>query len=196
MDHRNLSLLLPGRTVRYLGVWYEEGCNWTVQKEILTNKFKDLNERISHSSPTREEAIYCINATINSALKYPLRVAHIDFTTTKTWDTANRKVVSKAGALPALSPLVYHLPKEHGGLALESLETAVLKGQVEAYIESLDKEGLNGQITRAGRRRYLLSIERDVPEIKTIHARVAHILKSNNWEITEFESSRTRVMQE
>lgn len=192
---RNRSAMSPGRAMRYLGVWYEQGFKWERQKQILTDKFTDLNDRISRSSPTREEATYCINATINAALKYPLRVAHIDQSTLRSWDTANRKVVSKAGALPALAPLVYHTPKERGGLGLESLELAVDRGQIEAYIEALNQKGLNGEITRAGRRRFRLSAERAAPEKASTHAVVEKALEKHGLAIVESEDTVVRVMQ-
>ena len=60
-----------------IGVWFEEGHRWSKQRELLTKKFNDLNERMGRSSPTREQATYCINATINTALKFPLQIANI-----------------------------------------------------------------------------------------------------------------------
>ena len=186
----------PGRAVRYLGVWYEEGFKWKEQRRLLAKKFSDLNESISMSTPTREEAVYCINATINAALKYPLRVANISNTALREWDTANRKVASRAGALPALAPMVYHLPKDMGGMGLESLEQAVEKGQLEAYIEALNSVGLNGEITRAGRRRYQSTSTTPNPERKSIHAINESVLLKHGWCIMESEEKKVRIMQE
>jgi ribonuclease HI len=194
VENTNKAAILPGRAMRYLGMWYEAGFKWKAQRKILSTKFSDLNDRIMHSAPTREEAVYCINATINSALKYPLRVAWVNKTTLKAWDTANRKVVSKAGSLPAMSPLVYHLPKDQGGLGLESLEWASDRGQVEAYMEALNHQDLNGSITRAGRRRFCANQERGLPEKGTIHEVVHAILGKHGWSITGHMHATTRLM--
>jgi len=195
VEERNRAAVEPGRSMRYLGVWYEEGFKWAHQKRVLASKFADLNTKILQSSPSREEAIYCINATINAALKYPLRVAKIDKTTLRNWDTANRKVVSKAGKLMAMHPMVYHLARSEGGLGLESLESAVGIGQVEAYMEALNTEDLNGAITRAGRRRFLTSLGGANPENGTIHAVVEEALRENGWTVTEETDNTTRLMQ-
>ena len=192
---RNQGAILPGRAVRYLGVWYDEGFGWNEQRRVLDKKFADLHTRISQSAPTREEAVYCINATINSALKYPLRVAHIDTTRLRAWDTANRKTVSKAGYLPALAPLAYHTARDKGGAGLESMELAVDRGQVEAYIEALNRPDLNGQITRAGRRRYLLGIERDTKETSSVHAVVERATQKYGWDIVRHTERTERLMQ-
>ena len=122
-------------------------------------------------------------------------MAAIDASTLRAWDTANRKVVSRAGGLPALAPLVYQLPRDNGGLGLESLEDATEVCQVEAYVEALNSESMNGQITRAGRRRFLESIERDCREKGSTHAVIAGILGRRGWDITQSEEERTRLMR-
>ncbi len=191
----NNLAIKKGRAVRYLGVWYEEGFKWKTQRKILRDKFKLLNDNISHSAPTREEAVYCINATMNAAMKYPLRVASMDATSLKAWDTANRKTTAKAGGLPSMSPLAFHLPKELGGMGLESLELAVDRNQIEAYVEAINGGGLTGEIMRAGRRRYQQSVDSSRPEQGTTHAVIEATLEKHGWEIIDSETTKIRLMQ-
>jgi hypothetical protein len=68
-------------------------------------------------------------------------------------------------------------------------------GQIEAYVEALNQGGLNGEITRAGRKRYLLSVERAAPEKGSVHAVVQDTLVRHGWTLTESEVSTTRLMQ-
>ena len=90
------DLRVPERTaMRYLGVWFEGDGQWGIQRGILARKFATLVDKITRSSPTREQAIYCINATINTALKFPLQVAQVPATTLKAWDRTNRTVVKR-----------------------------------------------------------------------------------------------------
>ena len=98
-------------------------------------------------------AIYCINAVINTALKFPLQVANIPASVLAQWDSQNRGIVREAGSLPSLPPELLHRKREQGGLGLERLETAVKIVQLAAYIEMLNREDLCGQVVRAGRRR-------------------------------------------
>ena len=60
---------------------------------MLRGKFEDLYDRISHTKPTTEMAIYCINAVINAAMKFPLQVAAVPVTVLREWDSRNRGVV-------------------------------------------------------------------------------------------------------
>ena len=111
--------------MRYLGVHFELNTKWRDQCRILEEKFRSDIERISSSKPTREQAIYCVNAVINATLKFPLQVAGIPMSTLERWDTANRAIIRKAGKLPKLPPWMFHAPKDQGGLGLESLAEAV-----------------------------------------------------------------------
>ena len=145
-----------GSSMRYLGVWYEAGGRWKAQQQILEKQFKELNDKISRSCPTREQAIYCINATINTALKFPLQIAQIPDATLEQWDKQNRKVVRNMGYLPMATPVgLMHLPKKRGGLGLESLRQAVGRTQIANYMMLLNKDNtsLAANMTRAGRRR-------------------------------------------
>ena len=58
-----------------------------------------MNDRISRSCPTREQAIYRINATINAALKFPLQLAWVPASTLEAWDKMTRRVVKSMGYL-------------------------------------------------------------------------------------------------
>ena len=60
---------------RYLGVYFNMDMSWNKQTEILQDKFEELYSKINNTKPTTEMAIYCINAVINAALKFPLQVA-------------------------------------------------------------------------------------------------------------------------
>ena len=45
--HKAIMIAInPGRSVRYLGVWYEEDFKWKEQRRILTRKFSELNKSI------------------------------------------------------------------------------------------------------------------------------------------------------
>jgi hypothetical protein len=70
-----------GEDARYLGVHFELNCKWKKQRAKLAAKFRDLQQRISSTRPTQGQAVYCINAVINAAIKYPLQVAQIPKTT-------------------------------------------------------------------------------------------------------------------
>ena len=68
-------------------------------------------------------AIYCINAVINAALKFPLQVAAIPRILINGWDSKHRGLVKKAAYLPRnTSPELLHTPKKLGGIGLQSLE--------------------------------------------------------------------------
>ena len=81
------------RAIRYLGVHFSlelpdthsQSMGWKVQRKILDDKFKELHKKITRSNPTRAQAIYCINACINSTLKYTLQVAAIPDSDMDKW---------------------------------------------------------------------------------------------------------------
>ena len=63
-------------------------------------KFAYMHERISRTKPTAEMVIYCTNAVINAALRFPLQVAVIPVTMVREWDSKNRSVIKKSALLP------------------------------------------------------------------------------------------------
>ena len=98
------------QATRYLGVHFNMDMSWKRQTEILQDKFEELYSKISNTKPTTEMAIYCINAVINAALKFPLQVAAIPRTVIKGWDSKHRGLVKKAGYLPRnTSPELLHI---------------------------------------------------------------------------------------
>ena len=60
------------KATRYLGVYFNMGLSWKTQIEVLQAKFEGMYDRISHSKPSADMAVYCINAVINAALKWQL----------------------------------------------------------------------------------------------------------------------------
>ena len=86
------------------------------QIQVIRGKFQDMYDRISRTRPTAEMAIYCLNAVVNAALKFPLQVAAIPVTVLREWDSKNRGIVKKAAFLPKNTcPELLHLPKREGG---------------------------------------------------------------------------------
>ena len=143
-----------GRATKYLGVMYEVEMGWKKQREILQAKFKGEQKRIGSSKPTKDQAIYCVNAVINAAMKYPLQVAHIPTSILRQWDSANRTVIRRAGALPKSIGDLLHEPKEKGGAGLQSLEMEVTRMRVADQIEWLNTDSITGQIVRAAHKRW------------------------------------------
>ena len=75
-----------------------------------------MHERVHRTKPTTEMAIYCTNAVINAALKFPLQVAAIPVAVVREWDSKNRGVIKRAACLPRSTfPELLHLPKKMGG---------------------------------------------------------------------------------
>ena len=182
-------IVRKGVAMRYLGVWFEEGCKWVKQRAILSSKFEELNERMGRSSPTREQATYCINATINTALKFPLQIANIPRADLRAWDRGNRRIVRKAGHLPTATPNdLIHLPKKEGGLGLENITEAMGRLQIEQYMHLLNgpNSSLAANMTRAGRRRFM---ETGLPKM-SIHARVTQELEERGMQILEASTWR------
>ena len=179
---RAIALNKRNKAMRYLGVWFEGDGKWRKQRQLLEAKFKDLNDRISRSSPTREQAIYCINATINTALKFPLQIAHVPKAVLEEWDRRNRQTVRKAGYLPVATPVdLIHLPKKEGGLGLERLATAVGRTHIATYVTLLNTESLAADMTRAGRKRALLR----GGSKESLHKRIEDELEKRGMCITE-----------
>ena len=150
-----------GKATKYLGVRFELNLKWKVQREALERKFRDMQTRIGSSKPNREQAIYCVNAVINAAIKYPLQVASIPKSTLHRWDTANRGVVRRAGALPRQISGLMHVPKSEGGVGLQSLVSAVEKERVADQVAWLNSETTTGQIVRAAHRRWVKNGDRE-----------------------------------
>ena len=74
------------QATRYLGVFFNMNLSWREQIKVTRAKFTDMHERISRTKPTAEMAIYCTNAVINAALRFPLQVAAIPVTVLREWD--------------------------------------------------------------------------------------------------------------
>jgi hypothetical protein len=151
------------RAIRYLGVHFSlelpdthsQSMGWKVQRKILDDKFKDLHKKITRSNPTRAQAIYCINACINSTLKYTLQVAAIPDSDMDKWDTAHREIVRAAGKLPSISPYMMHAPKNEGGLGLESIKASVQAKLISDQITFLNQDTMVGTVVRAAHARHL-----------------------------------------
>ena len=143
-----------GETMRYLGVHFQAEPGWQAQRAILEKKFAKLKDTISRSCPTREQAIYCVNAVINATMKFPLQVASIPRTTLERWDTANRETIRAAGKLPKLPPWMFHRPKPEGGLGLESLAESVGSTQAGHQMRLLNSDSAVGRIVRDAEARH------------------------------------------
>jgi ribonuclease HI/endonuclease/exonuclease/phosphatase family metal-dependent hydrolase len=144
-----------GEDMKYLGVHFELNCLWKKQRAVLAEKFRDRQERISSTKPTQEQAVYCVNAVINAAMKYPLQVANVPVTTLRAWDAANRATIRRSANLSKQTGEALHLPKDRGGLGLMSLEEAVLRQRVTDQIMWLNSDSRTGETVRAARRRML-----------------------------------------
>ena len=167
-----------GQATRYLGVWFELNLKWKRQREILENKFKGLKQDIGRSNPTREQAIYCVNAVINAAIKYPLQVAHIPASTLRTWDSRNRATIRKAGFLPTHIGAAMHLPKSAGGLGLMSMEKEIMEQRVTDQTWWLNSTTSAGAVVRAARKRYNMNKLSGKPEKRTLQHRTAEAMTS------------------
>jgi ribonuclease HI len=182
-----------GKATRYLGVMFELSPGWNTQKKVLESKFKDLNTRINSSKPNREQAVYCVNAVINAAIKYPLQVAHIPNTTLRRWDSANREVVRRAGCIPKLASGLSHIQKEHGGMGLHSLEAEVERSRVTDQMIWLNSNSMTGQIVRAAQRRWKKNAIR---EKGTIQAHTMKAIEQLGAKIVEEEESTIDIRGE
>jgi hypothetical protein len=54
--------------------------SWREQIQVIRGRFQNMHGRINRTHPTAEMAIYCLNAVVNAALKFPLQVAAIPVT--------------------------------------------------------------------------------------------------------------------
>ena len=157
--------------------------SWKRQTEILQDKFEELYSKISNTKPTTEMAIYCINAVINAALKFPLQVAAIPRTVIKGWDSKHRGLVKKAGYLPRnTSPELLHMPKKLGGKGLQSLEHEIDIVRVQTQMRLINTDSKAGAVVRAAKKR----ADR-TPEKKTIQYHTQEALKRWDMSITGLE---------
>ncbi len=62
----------PRGETRHLGIHFKLDLKWAKQRQKLANKFKGLHDRITSTKSTQEQAVYCANAVINAAMRYPL----------------------------------------------------------------------------------------------------------------------------
>ena len=170
-----------GQATRYLGVHFELNLTWATQRNLLAEKFKGLQDRITSTKPTREQAVYCVNAVINAAMKYPLQVAHIPETTLRDWDRANRAVIKSAGCISKQVGEAMHLPKNQGGLGLQSLEEAVTRQRVSDQIMWLNSDSSTGEVVRAAHKR---NNKKGSNEKNTLQAHTKQALGKINMEIT------------
>jgi len=191
----------PDKSMRYLGVFYTldlenaKGRNtgWKAQRKVLQNKFVDLNSRINRSNPTRHQTIYCINAVINAALKFPMQVANVPESTLNRWDTANRKLVCKAGKLPPMSPEMIHLPKEQGGLGLQNLSEATKVKIISDQMRYLNQSHtIAGRVVRAAHKRHNTKGDR----MNTLQKRISEATQQLALKITGSATTRDYIVME
>jgi ribonuclease HI/exonuclease III len=174
-----------GQATRYLGVMYELNTSWRTQRAVLNKKFRAMQEGIGASRPTKEQAIYCVNAVINAAMRYPLQVAHMPKSQLRAWDAANRAVVRKAGSLPTQIGELLHEPRERGGAGLQSLEQGVTQARATDQITWLNTPGVTGQIVRAAYKRW----SKTGKEPGTLQQRSMEAVARLGGKITEEEST-------
>ena len=189
---RDLERGLEGKAMKYLGVHFQVGKGWGVQRRVIESKFRKLNDDISRSAPTRAQAIYCINAVIAATLKYPLQVAGIPKTTLERWDRRHRACVRKAGKLPKMPVWAFHEETEKGGLGLQSMVQAVDRTLITNQAVMLNKNTVVGAMTRAGNKRREEGIEPDwTVQARTREAIIRHGMKIEKEEDTDFFGRET-----
>ena len=160
-----------GEATRYLGVFFNMDLTWRTQIQVLRGKFEELYDRITHTKPTTEMAIYCINAVINAAMKFPLQVAAIPVTVLREWDSKNRGVVKSAGKLPRNTcPELMHLPKKEGGKGLQSLEHEIDILRIQTQMRLLTTQSKAGDVVRAAKARHDKGDERKTIQYHTAAA--------------------------
>ena len=134
-------------------------------------------------------AIYCINAVIDAALKFPLQVAAIPRTIIKGWDSKHRGLVKKAAYLPRnTSPELLHMPKKLGGKVLQSLKHEIDIVRVQTQMRLINTDSKAGAVVRAAKSR----ADR-IPEKKTIQYHIQEALERWDMSITgldEFDCIR------
>ena len=55
----------------YRGVLFNIDLSWREQIQVIRSKFQDMYNRINRTRPTAEMAIYCLNAAVNTVLRFP-----------------------------------------------------------------------------------------------------------------------------
>ena len=68
------------QAARYLEVFFNMNLSWREQIQVIRSMFHDMYDRINRTRLTAEMAIYCLNAVVNAALRFPLQVAAIPVT--------------------------------------------------------------------------------------------------------------------
>ena len=145
--------------------------SWKEQIKVLREKNENLYDRISDTKPTAEMAIYCINAMINAALKFPLQVAAVPGTVLKEWDSKNRGIVKRAAYLQrSTCPELMHLPKREAGRGLPSLEHETDTLRIQTQMRLLNTESKAGAVVRAAKLRYDRGNERKTIQFHTAAA--------------------------
>jgi hypothetical protein len=122
-----------GRIIKYLGVHHEAQAGWHHQKQLLQEKHKQLMTDMKYKNISLEEAVLAINWKVVSTLAYPIQTADVGRECLRKWDTANRAAVSKAGRIQhqgGISPHLYHIPREEGGIGLQSIEDRSDKARI------------------------------------------------------------------
>jgi ribonuclease HI len=159
------------KATRYLGVYFNMGLSWKTQIEVLQAKFEGMYDRISHSKPSADMAVYCINAVINAALKFPLQVAAIPKSTLKVWDSKHARIVKKAAYLPKNTcPEMLFLPKDMGGKGLQSLQLEIDTIRVQSQMRLLNSGGKAGVVVRAAKGRFETRSEKGTIQYHTAEA--------------------------
>ena len=142
------------RATRYLRDHFNMDKSWRAQQKVLTETFEGLYERISQTKPTTEMAVYCINAVINAALKFPLQVAKMPAALLREWDRKQLSIVKAAGKLPRnTSPELIQLPKDRGGKGLQSIEKEVDTMRIQSQMRLLNSDSKPGAVVRAAEKR-------------------------------------------
>ena len=156
------------QATRYLGVHFNMDRSWTKQRKVLTDKFQDLYDRINRTSPTTEMAVYCINAVINAALKFPLQVAKVPVTLLREWDRKHINIVKKAAKLSKnFSPEIIFLPKGKGGKGLQSIEREADIIRIQSQIRLLNSDSSAGAVVRAAAKKSRFSKETNTIQTHT-----------------------------
>ena len=142
--------------------------SWREQIRGIRGKFKDMYDRINRTRPTAEMAIYCLNAVVNAALKFPLQVAAIPVTVLREWDSLNRGIVKKAAFLPKNTcPELLHLPKREGGKGLQCLEHEIDILRIQTQMRLLNTRSSAGAVVRAAKLRHDSGKERSTIQCHT-----------------------------
>ena len=156
------------QATRYLGVFFNMNLSWREQIRAIRRKFQDMCDRINRTCPTAEMAIYCLNAVVNAALRFPLQVAAIPVTVLREWDSKNRVTVKKATFLPRNTcPELLHLPKREGGRGLPCLEHEIDILRIQTRMRLLNAHSSAGAVVRTAKLRYDNGKERSTIQFHT-----------------------------